>query len=338
MPEYFDTWSQTRMRTIGNLSALQRMQLALIQPVPTLISGLDATKLALMVDISHWQGDVDIQRMVTEGHISALSPKMSDGKQVRDGGAYELTNYIDDKFYANVQKCYDAKVPCLPYHYVQPMFTDYTAQGVLDWNWKVMQAAVKPLVAGKSYHALVLDVEEKNTTSPNAATVVMGLLDRMSKDPDMSKVPAIVYSSMGVLNYYPTLRDQLSYQGANRNLWMAQWVYNTTTTCTWDAFWSNYVPKIEMKILTPGFANWKAVQWSSSFVLPGGSGRTDVSSFCMTQSQLNDWLKFTPGTTPEPEPEPEPEPGEVTLAAFEALTARVIDIEAWKAKMKEANA
>jgi len=288
------------------------------------ISGLDPTKLALMVDISHWQGDVDIARMVREGHISAVSPKMSDGKQVREGGAYELTNYIDDKFYGNVQKCYDAGVPCLPYHYVQPMFPDYTAQGVLDWNWKVMQAAVKPLVAGKSYHALVLDVEEKNTTSPNAATVVMGLLTRMAEDAQMKQVPHLVYTSMSILDYYPTLRDQLSYKGADRNLWMAQWVYNTVTKTTWEGFWSEYVPKISMTVKTPGFANWRAVQWSSSFILPGCAGRCDVSSWSMTPAQLFDWLNFKPATVPvEPEPE---EPDEPT-GDLAALTARVAALE-----------
>jgi len=297
-----------------------------------MISGLDATKLALMVDISHWQGDVNIAQMVREGHVSAVAPKMSDGAQLRDGGAYELSNYVDKRFYENVQKCYDAHVPCLPYHYVQPMFPDYTAQGVLDWNWKVMKSAVKPLVAGKSYHALILDVEEKNTTSPNASTVVMGLLDKMSKDPEMSKVPAIVYTSMSILNYYPTLRDQLSFKGAGYNLWLAQWVYNTTTTCTWEQFWSVYVPKIDMKVTTPGFANWWGVQWSSSFILPGGSGRCDVSSLSRTPEQFYTWLKYTV-TQPEPDPDPEPDPEPTDLAA---LTARVKALEDWQARIKAA--
>lgn len=328
MTNYFDTW--TRDRHIGELSWLQKLQLKLMKaPGLTLIGGLDATRLALMVDISHWQGEVDIQRMVTEGHISAVSPKMSDGKQVRDGGAFELSNYIDDRFYSNVQKCYDAKVPCLPYHYVQVALPDYTKEGLLAWNWKVMQAAVKPLVAGKSYHALVLDVEERNSTGPNAAHIVLGLLDLMSKDPEMSKVPAIVYTSMSILNLYTNLREQLSYQGAGKNLWLAQWVWNTTTTCTWDQFWSTYVPKIEMKVITPGFASWWGVQWSSSFVLPGGTGRTDVSSISKTPAALNTWLKFT-ATDPDPDPDPEPD---TDLAA---LTLRVKALEDWQTKIREA--
>jgi hypothetical protein len=158
----------------------------------------------------------------------------------------------------------------------------------------------------------------------------MGLLDRMAADPEMGKVPAIVYTSMGILNFYPTLRDQLSFQGAGRNLWLAQWVYNTTTTCTWDAFWSTYVPKIEMKVITPGFASWWGVQWSSSFVLPGGTGRTDVSSISKTPAALNAWLKFTPVVVdpdpePDPDPDPEPEPTDLT-----ALTARVKALEDWR--------
>jgi GH25 family lysozyme M1 (1,4-beta-N-acetylmuramidase) len=316
--QYLDTWSLKR--ETGKLSLIDQLKLKLQKPEKTLISGLDATKLALMVDISHWQGDVDIAHMVSTGKVAMCMPKASDGKQVRAGGAYELSNYIDDWFYRNVDKCYQAKIPCAPYHYVQPFFTDYTVPGVVDWNWKVMEAAFKPLTPKVSYHAIVLDFEEKTTTNTNGATVMMELIKRIENHPQMNQVPLIIYTSMGVLNYYPALSDQLSYRGANRNLWMAQWVYTGSITTTWENLWANYIPKIEMKVITPGYANWRMLQWSAAFVLPGGNGRTDLNFFCGTKAALYNWLKYA--TEPEP-PEP-PQPPEDT-----ELQARVEKLETW---------
>lgn len=336
MTKYLDTWSLERRA--GRLSLVDRLRLALMQPEQTLISGLDASKLALMVDISHWQGDVDIARMVREGGIAACLPKMSDGLQVREGGPYELTNYIDDKFYQNLQRCYDAGIPCLPYHYVQVAIPDYTVQDLINWQWKVMDAALSKLKAKVSYHAIVLDVEERNGSDTNTRDVVLGLMAKLREHPEYGKVPVIVYTSMSVLNLYPALRDQLSYQGANQNLWLAQWVYNTITTTTWERLKSEYIPKIEMKVLTPGFANWWAVQWSSSFILPGCAGRCDLSFYRSTKEGLWDWLGYgaaqpeepeDPEEPEEPEDPEDPEPAdpeiEATLARIEETLAETLD-------------
>lgn len=320
MTEYLDTWS--RERKSGRLGLIDRVKLALQRPEQTLISGLDATQLALMIDISHWQGDVDIALMVREGGIAGCLPKMSDGLQVRPGGASEITNYIDDKFYQNVQRCYDAKIPCMPYHYVQVAIPDYTVQDLINWQWKVMDAALSKLKAKVSYHAICLDVEERNGTSTNTRDVVLGLMAKIRAHPEYGKVPVIVYSSMSVYNLYPALRDQLSYQGADQNLWMAQWVYNTSTVTTWANLKSVYIPKIEMKVLTPGFANWWAVQWSASFTLPGCAGRCDLSFYRGTKGALWSWLGFA---AVEPEPEPEPADPEIkaTLARIEKVLGEV---------------
>lgn len=303
--QYLDTWSNRR--TVGRLSLLDRIKLARMRPEQTAISGLDASQLALLIDISHWQGDVDIAMMVRDGGIAGCFPKMSDGLQVRPGGAFEVTNYIDDKFYKNVQRCYDAGIPCLPYHYVQLAITDYTVQDLINWQWKVMDAALSKLKAKVSYHAICLDVEERNGSNTNARDVVKGLMDKLATHPEYSQVPVIVYTSMSVLNQYPALSDYLSYQGANRNLWLAQWVYNVTTTTTWERLRSEYIPKIEMKVLTPGFASWWAVQWSSSFVLPGCTGRTDLSFYRAPKAAMWSWLGYTPAVEPEDPEDPETE-------------------------------
>jgi GH25 family lysozyme M1 (1,4-beta-N-acetylmuramidase) len=304
MNGYLDAWSQSR--SVGKLSLAQRLELALKPKAETLISGLDPTKLALMIDISHWQGDVDIARMVSEGSVTAGIVKASDGKQVQDGDPYNKLNYVDDWLYRNVQKCYDAKVPCIPYHYVQPLLEGYTAQGVADWNMETLHAALDPLVPKASYHAICLDVEEKKNTDTNGSDVVLKMMDAIEHDPKFSQVPLILYSSMSVLNYFTKLREQVSFQGANRNLWMAQWVWNTTTNCTWEYFWNTVVPKVSMKVLTPGWAGWWGIQWSASMILPGGTGRTDVSFASRTPEALRQWLGYTSPTPPGPGPDPDP--------------------------------
>jgi GH25 family lysozyme M1 (1,4-beta-N-acetylmuramidase) len=319
--EYLDTWSISRNHE-ADAPDMDALSFALT--LSGSVSGLDPTTLALMIDISHWQGSVDIARMATEGDLAMVFPKASDGKQVRPGGAYEVTNYIDDRLYENVQKCHDAGVPCGPYHYVQTMIEGYTVQGVIDQNWKTMSAAFKPLVPGVSYHAIVLDVEEKNTTSVNGRDVVQGLIKLIQADPKMSQVPLLIYSSVSVLEFYPALRDYLSNKDAKFNLWLAQWALNKTTTCTWEYLKTTVLPTLNMKVLTPGYAAWKAVQFSSSYILPGGSGRTDLNLGNVSKSAWWTWLNYNQIVIPPPPP---PVTGEITRAEFDALKAEVATLK-----------
>lgn len=318
---YLDTW--TRDKKAVRVSAYDRLRIKAMKVDPTLISGLDPAKLALGVDISHWQGTVDFKTLRTDGKVSIVFPKASDGEQVRAGGAYEWTNYVDDYLYKNVQGCYDQRIICAPYHYVQPHFAGYTVKGIADANWTPIKTAMDPLTPGKSYHAFVLDVEEIGGSEPNRSTVVLDLIGRIRNDSKLGKVPLLLYSSNSILtSYYPGLMNQVSYQGSKvvDGLWMAQWSYNTVTTTTWANFWSVYLPKVEMKVITPGYASWSFVQWSSSFVLPGCAGRMDVNAFKGSEAQLDAWLKFERGVVPPP-PLPEQEEKYLTLAAWAAWKA-----------------
>jgi GH25 family lysozyme M1 (1,4-beta-N-acetylmuramidase) len=337
MVEYLDTWSQRR--TTGELSLIDKIKLRLMQTVEkTLVSGLDATKLARIIDISHWQGDVDIALMVRLGDVAMCLPKCSDGKQVRAGSSSDKTNWIDDRFYENVQKCYDAGIPCGPYHYVQVALPDFTAQDLINWNFEILKLALGKLKAGVSYHLIMLDVEEKNATNSNAATVVMGLIRKIEEDPELSKVPILIYSSISVLNYYPALRDQLSYPGANRNLLMAQWVFSGSIATTWANLISQYLPKIEMKVLTPGYANWWGVQYSAAFMLEGCAGRLDQSLYRSTKAGLWSWLGYkAPKPPDEPPPPPPPPPPPDDLAAQVAANAAdIAKLKAFRQGVKEA--
>lgn len=312
---YLDTW--TRDAKAGKLSLLDKVKIKAMKVDPSLISGLDPVKLALGTDISHWQGTVDFKTLRTDGKVSIVFPKASDGKQVRDGSPSEWTNYVDDYLYRNVQGCYDNRVICAPYHYVQPHFAGYTVKGIADQNWKAIKTAMDPLVPGVSYHAFCLDVEEIGGSEPNRSTVVMDLISRIRNDAKLSKALLLLYSSNNILvNYYPGLMNQVSYQGSKvvDGLWMAQWTYNKVTNTTWAEFWSTYLPKVEMKVITPGYAGWSFVQWSSSFVLPGCAGRMDVNAYKASEAHLDAWLGYERGTTPPP-PEPEPEPDLAELVA-----------------------
>jgi GH25 family lysozyme M1 (1,4-beta-N-acetylmuramidase) len=325
MEQYLDTWSRSRTHEGEIIPDVDAVSFAL---TPTgSVSGLDPATLALMIDISHWQGDVDLKRMVTEGGIAMCFPKAADGKQVRAGGAFEITNYIDDWFYRNVDKCKAAGIPCGPYFYVQPHLEDYTLPGCIDWNWKVLKAALDPLTPLVSYHAIMLDFEEKTANDTNGRDVMLALIAKIQADPKMSKVPIIIYTSNYILSLYPSLRDALSYKGSAFNLMLAQWVLNTVTTCTWDHLKTNVLPTLNFKVVTPGYAAWKAVQFSSSFILPGGSGRTDLILGNTSKANWWTWLKFT-STTPEEKPEPDDDP-EITKLwlAVDALKA---DLEALK--------
>jgi GH25 family lysozyme M1 (1,4-beta-N-acetylmuramidase) len=293
MTQYLDTW--TRDRHAGKLSLLSKLKLHFLKQAASLIGTLDPTTLARGIDISHWQGDVDIAKHKAEGDISFVFPKASDGKQLQSGDPTYAPNYIDDWLYRNVQKCYLAKVACIPYHYVQPFFADYNVTGTIVWNMKCLHAALDPLTPKISYHAIMLDVEEITGTEPNRSDVVLGMMSEIALDPKMSQVPLIIYSSNNILNnYYPKLMNQLSYQGANKNLFLAQWVYTTVTATSWANIISSIMPTISMKVLTPGYATWKFLQWTAAF--SWNSVRIDLDFYNGTKAALFSWLGFNPGT------------------------------------------
>jgi GH25 family lysozyme M1 (1,4-beta-N-acetylmuramidase) len=324
MTHYLDTWSKTRNN--GKLSFGQRVQLAFMPVMKTLIGTLDPSTLARQIDISHWDGDVDIARMVREGDIAMVFIKASDGKQVQSGDSTYPPNYVDDWLYRNIQKCYDAGIPAGVYHYVQPLpQVDYTVQDAVNWQMRVLHTALDRFTPKVSYHAIVLDVEQKDGTDPNASDVVLKMMDAIKADPKMSQVPLIIYTSISVLNFYKKLSDQVSYTGANKNLWMAQWVFNTVTTTSWADVITRIIPSIAMKVLTPGFANWKFLQWTSSLILPGCAVRLDLNFYNGTKEALYTFLGYKV-VTPPPPTEPPTDPGQyVTVATYQADQIKIVE-------------
>lgn len=78
--QYLDTWS--RERNAGKVSAWERLRAGFAsgrfarndKAERTLVSGLDARKLALLVDVSHWQGDINLATIVNQGDVAMCLP------------------------------------------------------------------------------------------------------------------------------------------------------------------------------------------------------------------------------------------------------------------------
>lgn len=263
-----------------------------------LISGLDQTKLACGIDTSHWTGPLSKELIAGSDFVC---PKATDGYQVRTGNWGDLGTFIDDQFYNTVQLCYDAHVPCIPYHFFE---WDYSADQwqidkIVQHQFDVIKWAFRTLEPKKSYHGLVIDVEVLGDTDTNIRNKLSMLYAMLKNDAKFANVPVVFYTANWVLNTYPALRDWLSYKGAPYLLWLAQWVYTRAWTGTWDDFRAQVLPSINMSVITPGYANWTAVQWSASCKIHGFS--IDVNSWNRTKEDLWNWLDFT--TTP-------PDPGD----------------------------
>lgn len=318
-----DTWSIRK--TTGKLNIIQRVQLALKQVERAAIGGLDASQLALIPDFSHWNGEIDLTQM---GDLGGMWTKACDGKQMYAGDGSDKQNYIDKTLRANIQKAYDAKIPCGVYIYFQPIITDYTHQSIIDWHYAVFKEAVKGLIPGKSFHAIAIDVEERGDTGVNIRDKVMGLYKLLREDPAFASLPIYFYTSISILNQYAAWSDAISNPNANYNLWMAQWAYNGTRT-TWANLRSVIIPALSMKVLTPGYATWKMLQWGVFSGLAGCPGGCDLSFYKGTKAAFQkEWNYAQPVTPPPPDVPDEPQPQDNPDLA--ALTLRVAELERWR--------
>lgn len=331
--EYHDIWSDKSKQNTGKLSLFNHIKLALQKQVPQLIGGLDPANMAKAADVSHWNGDIDVSKM----GIDFLWIKACDGKPITGTGS-DLNDYVDDKLYRNVQQAYDNKKPCGIYCYVQWNILPGTSNhGVALHHFKILKKAIiGSLIPGKSFHAIALDVEERGASAPNMAEIVLTLWKMIADDPTLSALPIYIYTSISVLDQYVNLREQISWQGANYNgkpfrLWMAQWAWNSTPriTTTWELIIPNFISKLSMKVITPGYAPWNWLQVAANFILPGCTVNiTDLNLFRGTRAALYLEINYTGQV--EPPPPPDDETGEVTRIEFDALAARVTECEVHK--------
>jgi lysozyme len=281
---------------------------------------------ALGVDVSHYNGSIDAARM-RQGGVSFLIAKCGDGKQITPGSAYDVANYVDPRFSDNVQQAYDAGIPCGAYFYFQPGVPQGKTAAD-DFQYQVLKYAMRNKVAGKSFHFLVIDIEEKTNTNTNTRDMIQTFADWIWKDAQFNSVPLLFYTSVGYLNAYPALRDWLAYPADPKEMWYAQWVYPATPKIqtTWAELKSRYYPADTAKV--QNYAGWRFWQWASCFYkMEGtGNGEIDLNFYNGTVEQLYTWLKFAPQgqPQPQPEPEPEPQPEPVDLSEVHAKLDRIL--------------
>ena len=148
---------------------------------------------------------------------------------------------------------------------------------------------------------------------------------------------------MGVLSHYPALIQRIGKADSPFNLWMAQWVYTVAKKTSWADVISNIIPKIDMRVLTPGNATWQLLQWCASLELPGCNGAIDLSFYKGEKWRLGQFLGYIYDTTPEPpQPPTDQNPPADTvdlapiLARLDAAEARLAALEAFRANVKGA--
>lgn len=266
---------------------------------------------ALGVDISHYNADADLRVMAQHG-VSFAMAKCSDGYLMKAGGnLYEPTDHVDPKFSEFVQQAYEAGIPIGAYHYFRPDMAQ-AGKAEEDLQFRSFKRALQNKVPGKSFHFLVIDLEEKTNTNTNTRDVLETFYSWMLKDSQMNQVPILFYTSMGWLGSYPAVSDWLAPKENPKEMWMAQWIRSATPRepTSWAELQSKHYPSDAARVLTPGFANWRFWQWASCFykMEGAGAGEIDLNFYNGTVEQLYAWLKFAPQGQPQPEPQPEPKP------------------------------
>lgn len=290
------------------------------------VSGIDTSKLSLGADFSHWDGDIpgEVFKRIDYAWVKAC-----DGDQLRPGDPYDYTNYVDIDFRNNVQKCWDADIPCGIYVYIVPTFPGFTMDSIIQLHYKALKAATKGLIAGKSYHAIALDVEEtkRGQTDTNWQKIVKGLTDLIYNDPEYAPVrKGVIYSRMGgVLANLPALSDEISNKAVleKYHMWMAQWAWGPAPiSTTWDELKNRYIAALNMKVVTPGFQTWDFVQWSAAFKIPPTTFVYDFNFFHGDKTACWNWFGYKARgvvVTPDPEPETQPEGDYVTHTEMDAF-------------------
>ena len=287
---------------------------------------------ALGPDLSHYNQNVGIQTLVDHG-CSFLIHKIGDGLQMVPGGPFDPVTYKDPDADERIQQAYNCtpRIPVILYHYMR--FFGQTADQERQIEYLIYNLTTGK-VPGKSYQAVMIDIEERGDSSTNIQKKTEALYAAL-----LDALPGVkvgFYSSINYLNTVsPALRDWLSRKGDDKILWLAQWPWSKVNI-GWDKL-PQFIPGDTVKVLTPGFASWRFWQFAGDVSgFEGCSGSIDLNVYNGTTAQLYDWLGFTPTTPPVDPPadpgEPEEPPTNTTQldrieAALAGLSASVEQIK-----------
>ena len=190
------------------------------------------------IDVSHWQGNIDWQQV------------KSDGKQFAFIKATESTNFIDNKFYYNINEATKAGIMAGAYHFARPSANDARSEARFF-------AGVAGQYVGSGYLRPVLDLEKGSELG--SARLSAWVNEFMEEFRAITGVEPIIYANA---NY---VRNYLDSSTNRYDLWVAHY----------------YVPQ-------PGISRpWQFWQYTDRGVVKGIGELVDLNYFSGDTAALN---------------------------------------------------
>lgn len=232
------------------------------------VTPANAQTYTLGVDVSHWQGTIDWNKVVDSGHVFAFHK------------ATEGATFVDNKYTSNRSSAAAASIPFGAYHFARP------DGGTADAARIDARAEARHFLATATPRpgdlVPVLDLEATGGLPP--ARLIAWTRAWLNKVDKELGVKALVYTSPSF--WTTNLNDTTVIAELGFPLWIAHYT-------------SKSVPRVPAANWNGrGWAFW---QWTSCATVPGISGCADEDRYAS-----GDLSPFTIPGEPEPEPTPEP--------------------------------
>ena len=235
----------------------------------------------LIVDLSHWNGDIDPAALLASGVVAVII-KCSEGAE---GTYYE---YKDTKFEENYRKLLDYGFPVMLYHF----FRGEKGSAEKSWFMKCADGFLNdPRVEGKT--AVWLDCEWKKSSQSRASYTRRAFgFNSLITGEGMENG---VYSSPGLV---PSLFDPAEADWDSVNQWNAHWTRALKDTLPFG--WSEQKRKVWQYSIYPTH------DWAPTV---NGAGTVDINhGYWYDASALRMWMgqEVYPTASPSPSPSPSP--------------------------------
>jgi len=286
----------------------------------------------LIMDMSDYQTTVDFKKLKEEG-LSLVIAKSS-------SGTYDAINKSgrEKTFADKVQKCYEANLPVLAYHWLDPI--PYFKWGLHNLPSKDKDEQVSNLVTclnNKLIYGIMIDVEQwwadwtayfqylRGEITIDKVPVVPEAWVRETANTFINNVcdtfpeysgRIIIYSAKWFTDRYPTLRQTLDgYPSCCANYPVGHLPTGIINLKNIQELRDKYMPTDADKPLPFNNSDIsKLWQFSGDkFILPyilGGNGKPSSLDWILydgTVEELYKWIKFTDSVVTDPETPPNPE-------------------------------
>jgi lysozyme len=222
---------------------------------------------ASCIDISHWQGFPDFDKVAATG-VVAMIHKATDG-----------TSYVDPNRAKNIINATAAGIACCTYHYLQPGNAPAQMKHYLD------------VIDPSPGERMVIDYEEDGCTLVDLRGAVQALID------DSRGLKVTVYSGHLLKEQLGNTEDP--FLAANTDLWLAQY---TTGTPSWPeatypqwTLWQysetgtvNGISGAEVDLNRFNGSNDDLVAWINPSAGPGPSPEPDLPVVSIAVTVPND--------------------------------------------------